>query len=134
MSTRTGGRFPSESKVALLGAVVLFGSLALVSAGGGAEEPREGLGELSFEEIVVLARGSEVGFYMWGGSDTINAWIDGFVSDRMGAVYDIDVERVPMDAAVFVNRLFTEMQAGQDTGTIDLVWINGENFRNARDA
>ncbi|MCG8481121.1 MAG: ABC transporter substrate-binding protein, partial [Spirochaetales bacterium] len=50
------------------------------------------------------------------------------------ALYDIDVERVPMDAAVFVNRLFTEMQAGQDTGTIDLVWINGENFRNARDA
>ena len=39
-----------------------------------------------------------------------------------------------MDASVFVNRLLTEKQAGQSRGTIDLVWINGENFRTARQA
>lgn len=88
----------------------------------------------TFEERVDSARGSTVTFYMWGGSAQINEWIDGFVAHRMDELYGIDVERVPMDAAVFVNKLRTEKEAGKEEGVIDLVWINGENFRNAREA
>lgn len=87
-----------------------------------------------FEEVIESARGTTVSFFMWGGSDMINAWIDGFVSDRMRELYDIEVDRVPMDAAVFVNKLLTELQAGRQVGTTDLMWINGENFRNAKEA
>jgi putative spermidine/putrescine transport system substrate-binding protein len=101
---------------------------------GSAEERGEDLTTLAFEEIVERARGSEVRFYMWGGSETVNGWIDGFVTEEMERRYGIAVVRVPMDAAVFVNKLLTEKQAGRDRGTIDLLWINGENFRNAREA
>ena len=87
-----------------------------------------------FDEVIESARGTTVSFFMWGGSDTVNAWIDGFVSDRMLQLYAIEVDRVPMDAAVFVNKLLTERQAGRAVGTIDLMWINGENFRNAKQA
>lgn len=115
--------------------VALFPVMApYVSASGTAERDQENLRERSFEEIEQLAQGTEVRFYMWGGSDTVNSWIDGYVSQRMAERYDITVERVPMDASVFVNKLLTEKQALRETGTIDLMWINGENFRNARQA
>ncbi len=89
---------------------------------------------MTWEEIVDAAQGSEVTFYMWGGSTEINSWIDMTVATGLKDSYDIDLKRVPMDASVFVNKLLTEKQAGREQGVIDLVWINGENFRNAREA
>ena len=52
----------------------------------------------------------------------------------MNERYDISVERIAEEAEIFVNRLITERQANRDRGSIDLVWINGENFRNAKRA
>lgn len=103
-------------------------------ASGEPEQERIDPLTVPFEEVIESARGTTVSFFMWGGSDMINAWIDGFVSDRMRELYDIEVDRVPMDAAVFVNKLLTELQAGRQVGTTDLMWINGENFRNAKEA
>ena len=71
---------------------------------------------------------------MWGGSAVINDWIDGYVASEVKSRFGIDLVRVPMDAAVFVNKLLTEKQAGKTEGVIDLLWINGENFKNAREA
>ncbi len=87
----------------------------------------------SFDEITADARGREVRFYMWGGSDTVNRWIDGYVTEEMQSRYGIELRRIPMDASLFINKLLTEKQAGREVGTIDLVWINGENFRIARE-
>jgi putative spermidine/putrescine transport system substrate-binding protein len=123
------------SSVLLVLAVVWFSAtVSVLHAGGAPERVQDDLRERSFDEIVDLAAGSEVRFYMWGGSDTVNRWVDGYVSQRMAELYDVTVERVPMDASVFVNKLLTEKQARRETGTIDLMWINGENFRNARQA
>lgn len=85
-----------------------------------------------WKTIVQQARGSEVRFYMYGGWAHVNQWIDGFVADAMKTRYDITVTRVPMNAPVFVNKLITEKMAGRKKGVIDLMWINGENFRNAK--
>ena len=89
---------------------------------------------LSHDQALTEARGTRVNFYMWGGSATINAWIDGYVTKTVKEQFNIELNRVPMDAEVFVNKLLTEKQAGKKTGTMDLVWINGENFKNARQA
>lgn len=89
---------------------------------------------LSYNQALSKARGTRVNFYMWGGSATINAWIDGYVTKTVKEKFDIELNRVPMDAEVFVNKLITEKLAGKKTGTMDLVWINGENFKNARQA
>jgi len=83
-------------------------------------------------EIAAAAKGSTVRFYMWGGSDTINKWVDGYVARRMSELYGVKVQRVPMDAADFINKLVTEKQAGQQQGAMDMLWINGENFKTAK--
>ena len=96
------------------------------------ETPQQG--PLTHDQALTKAQGTQVNFYMWGGSATINAWIDDYVAKSVKERFDIVLKRVPMDAEVFVNKLLTEKQAGKNKGTIDLVWINGENFKNARQA
>ena len=89
---------------------------------------------LSYDQALEKARGTMVNFYMWGGSVTINKWVDGYVAKTLKEKYNIALNMIPMDAAVFVNKLLTEKQAGKKNGTIDVMWINGENFKNAREA
>lgn len=83
-------------------------------------------------EVTAMARGGTVRFHMYGGLSTANRYVDGFVTPELARRYGITLVRVPMDAPVFVNRLLAEKSAGRATGSMDLLWINGENFRNAR--
>jgi len=92
------------------------------------------LPDTPFEQIREQARGTRVNWYMYGGWAHVNAWVDTFVAKEMKQRYDIDLKRVPMDAGVFVNKLLNEKAAEKKTGTIDLLWINGENFKNAKQA
>jgi len=71
---------------------------------------------------------------MWGGSQAINQWIDEEVATGLYEEYGLRLRRVPSEAPVFVNRLMTEKAADRTVGSIDLMWINGENFRRAREA
>lgn len=102
--------------------------VAAVFAGAGntvrAAEPA------GFADLLRQAKGTEVTWFMWGGSTTINSWVDTYVAPALKEKYAISLKRVPADAAVFVNKLLTEKQAGSK-GSMDLVWINGENFKNA---
>ncbi len=120
-------------KAALFLIVILSVSATLLFAGGSGKEETNWL-ERSFEEIEKAATSTKVTFYMWGGSSIINEWVDSYVGKELRKRYDITLERVPMDASIFVNKLLTEKQAGKKTGTIDLLWINGENFKNAMEA
>lgn len=88
----------------------------------------------AFRAMEQRAQGSTVRFFMYGGFANVNKWIDGWVASELKKRHGITLERVPMDAAVFVNRLLAEKSAGREQGTMDLLWINGENFRNARKA
>ena len=103
-----------------------------VFAAGGTEVGPE-IASMSFEELEEVARGSKVRFYMWGGSTQINAWVDSVVGGYLRERYDMELMRVPADASVFVNRLLSEKEAGRDPGVMDILWINGENFKNARE-
>jgi putative spermidine/putrescine transport system substrate-binding protein len=84
--------------------------------------------------IVDMARGGEVNWFMWGGADNINA----YVSDYLGAIlrdkYGVKLNRVGVDDTVaVVNIVLGEKEAGvTDKGTVDLIWINGENFRSMK--
>ena len=86
--------------------------------------------EAAFAELLGQAKGSEVKWFMWGGSTTVNSWVDGYVAPTVKEKFGITLKRVPADAAVFVNKLLAEKQAG-GKGSMDLLWINGENFKNA---
>ncbi len=80
------------------------------------------------------AKGTTVNFYMWGGDDRINTWVDTVVANSMKEDYGIKVNRVPMGPDEYLNKLIGEKQANKQEGSIDMVWINGENFRTARQA
>jgi len=90
--------------------------------------------EAPFAQIQQQARGSQVRWYMFGGWAHVNTWVDTYVAAEMKKRFDIELVRVPMDAGIFVNKLLSEKAAGKKSGNIDLLWINGENFKNAREA
>lgn len=87
---------------------------------------------LSRDKLLQTARGTTVRFAMWGGDERINRWIDTFVASRMKERYGVALERIPMDAVVFITKLSNEKKAGKTDGSIDLLWINGENFARAK--
>lgn len=79
--------------------------------------------------ILAEARGQTVYFNAWAGSDTINAYIK-WAGDEVKARYGITLEHVKItDTAEVVKRVRDEVAAGKQDGSVDLVWINGENFR-----
>ncbi len=89
-----------------------------------------------FAEVEAMAKGGTVNFFMWGGSDTINAYVSDVVGAAMKADHDITLNRVGIsDAADIVNTVLAEKEAGvTDAGSVDLIWINGENFRAMKQA
>lgn len=88
----------------------------------------------TYEAVVTQAKATEVNFYMWGGDEGINRYIDDYIAPRLKESYDIELNRVPMDTAEFIRQLSLDREAGRNEGTIDLIWINGDNFRNAKEA
>ncbi len=82
-----------------------------------------------WDSVLSAARGQTVNWYMWGGSDSINAYVDKFYGETLQDRYGITLNRVPVaDAADFVNQVLSEKEAGVTDGAVDVMWINGENF------
>jgi putative spermidine/putrescine transport system substrate-binding protein len=87
----------------------------------------------NFEEVIKNGSNSTVRFVMWGGSSAVNKWVDTYVAPEVKKKYNITLVRVPADASVFVNKLLSEKNAGSVKGSMDIIWINGENFKNAKE-
>lgn len=70
-----------------------------------------------------------------GGDTAINRYLD-WVSGEMKTHYAINLKIVRLaDAADAVKRIQTEAAAGRKTGgSVDLLWVNGENFRTLKEA
>ncbi|WP_245662854.1 ABC transporter substrate-binding protein [Endozoicomonas arenosclerae] len=79
------------------------------------------------------ARGQTVYFNAWGGSQQINDYIR-WAAQQVQKRYGIELKQVKVtDTADVVSRILAEKQAGRDTGgTVDIIWINGENFRSMK--
>lgn len=88
--------------------------------------------QTDWDELVEMAEGAEVGMYTWGGDQGVNQYIDDYVVPMLKENYDITLNRYPMDIQDTLSKLMTEKQAGRQSGTADIIWINGENFRNAK--
>jgi putative spermidine/putrescine transport system substrate-binding protein len=89
---------------------------------------------LSWHEAVEAARGQTVDWYMWGGFPAVNSYVNGYLASELKEKYDINLRQVPVkDIAEVVSKLVVEKQAGKDNnGSVDLMWINGENFRTCK--
>ena len=82
-----------------------------------------------WQHILQRAQGQTVYWNAWGGDERINAYI-AWVGEQVAERYGIQLEHVKIsDAASVVTRVLAEKTAGRDDdGSVDLIWINGENF------
>ncbi|MEM1253295.1 MAG: ABC transporter substrate-binding protein [Cyanobacteria bacterium P01_H01_bin.21] len=106
-------------------------ALAASCASNTPATPRLNPTSVTWDQVVERARGTTVNWAMWGGSDQTNAYVDGWVASELQTKYGVMLNRVPLtDTVEAVNKVVGEVQAGlTETGSIDLIWINGENFR-----
>lgn len=90
----------------------------------------------SWDDVLAAADGTTVNWFMWGGSDTINENVDTDIGGPLLEKYNITLNRVPTtDTADVVNKVLDEFAAGVNTGgSVDLIWINGENFKTLKEA
>jgi putative spermidine/putrescine transport system substrate-binding protein len=105
--------------------LVLIVTLVAASPAGAADD---------WDDLVKRARGQTVDWFMWGGFPATNGYVNGYVAPRVKELYGITLRQVPVkDIADVVGKLLVEKQAGRASGgEVDLMWINGENFRTCK--
>ena len=83
-----------------------------------------------WQSVLSTARGQTLDLYMWGGSSEINRFVDRTYGPVLRDRYGITLNRIPVaDTVDAVNIVLAELQAGKtDGGSVDAIWINGENF------
>jgi len=119
--------------------VLLIAVLIVSAFSTGMAQDGELLGEVpgyeSWADVLAAVEGTTVNFFMWGGSDTINSNVDADIGDPVLEQYGITLNRVPIaDTSDAINKVLDEAAANVEEGTIDLIWLNGENFRTLKDA
>lgn len=135
---RVSGPISVSPRRTLAAAVALLMSVALAACGAsevGSPPAAPPAATEGFAGIMNAARGQTVRFWMYGGDDKVNAYVDDLVAPaarRLG----VRLERVPItDTADAVQRVVAERRAGKTSGgAVDLIWINGENFAAGRKA
>jgi len=87
----------------------------------------------NWQQTLDKARGQTVYFNAWGGSQPINDYLR-WANKRLQADYGVTLKHVKVaDIAETTQRILAEKVAGKSTeGSVDLVWINGENFRSMK--
>lgn len=127
-----------NGRVSVLAGAMVAGILAAAGhahadSGGSRDWSRDWHGAIWDDEtwggVVDAAVGQTVYFHAWGGSESINAYLD-WASEVVADRYDIDLRHVRVsNTADVVGTVLAEKAAGRDDdGAVDLVWINGENF------
>ena len=106
---------------------LLLGAAALLATSFAAlsDEPKPA----DWTAVLDEARGETVYWNAWGGSENINAYIE-WAGAELSERYGVKVVHVKLeDTASAVATVVAEKAAGKnDAGTVDLIWINGENF------
>lgn len=126
-------------------AVAVVASLALSAslfgcAGGSASssasteaDAADSIDYSDWDAVLEAAKGQTVTFYGWGGSEPRNTWIESSLVPALKEKYDITLDLVGMDINDILTQLSGDKQAGSAEGTIDFIWINGENFYTAKE-
>jgi putative thiamine transport system substrate-binding protein len=96
--------------------------------GAAALLPLAGRAAAAWDATLREARGQTVMFDAWAGSERINAYLQ-WAAAELERTRGLRLEHVKIaDTAEAVQRIRAEKAAGRSAGSIDMVWINGENF------
>ncbi|PFG19149.1 ABC transporter substrate-binding protein [Serinibacter salmoneus] len=123
---------PARARATITGGV----ATALVLAACAAPAPQASEPARAFSEIMAEAEaeGQVVDLWMWGGDERGNAYVDDVLAPA-AADLGVTLRRVPLaDTRDAIRRVLAEHAAGSTAGSVDLVWVNGDNFATAQQA
>ena len=125
----------SRTSRSLSAALALALLAAACGGGSGSDVAADVPDPTDWDAVLAAAEGTTLDLHMWGGSTEISAFVDDTYGARL-AELGITLNRVPLsDTADAVNAVLGELEAGVDAdGSVDLIWINGENFATMRQA
>lgn len=112
---------------------ILLILMLLLTACGSTEVHKNLSAYNNWEQVLEDGKDQEVTILMWGGNEGINQYMDTFVAQKLKSLYGITLKRVPMNAPDYLAKLLNEKKNGVTDGTADLLWINAENFRTAKE-
>ena len=124
--------------------VAVLGTLALTACGSSTATKQSGTGASAtvqpsgsapadFAATLAAAKGQTVNWYMYGGDDTLNTFVNGFVKTKLAAL-GVTLNQVKItDTVTAVNKVLADKQAGSPS-SVDAIWINGENFATGKQA
>ncbi|WP_224744425.1 ABC transporter substrate-binding protein [Chryseoglobus sp. 28M-23] len=125
------GHHPARAGLAASLTLGLVATLAACSAEAGASSEQS---YESWDEVVAAAEGQTVKLWMYGGDEQGNAYVND-VLVLAAAEQGVTLEQVPIaDTPDALNRILSEVQAGETDGEVDLVWVNGNNFGTGKEA
>ncbi len=88
----------------------------------------------TWDEVVAAAEGQTVKLWMYGGDEQGNRYVNDVLVPA-AAELGVTLEQVPIaDTPDALNRILSEVQAGETDGEVDLVWVNGNNFGTGKEA
>ncbi len=111
-----------------------LGVVALAGCGSSSAGVRAELG--SWDTVLAQAEGQTVSWYMYGGDDALNTFVTGYVTDALREL-GVTLKQVEVtDTSDAINKVLGETQAGRtdDGGSVDAIWVNGENFATGKQA
>ncbi len=121
-----------------LGTLLALAAVGLVACSG-VPAPAPGgassAAALPWPQVQEQARGQTVDLWMYGGDQLGNAYVDDVLAPA-AQERGVTLRRVPVaDTADALNRVLSQLRADPgDAGSVDLVWVNGENFRSGQQA
>ena len=107
----------------LIAAAVALGLSATAAQAADAPDPTD------WPSVVEEAKGQTVYWHAWGGEPRINDYIN-WAGSRIEELYGVELVHVKVsDTGSVVSQVLDEKTAGTvEGGSVDLIWINGENF------
>lgn len=107
---------------------ILFGCIATMVCRGTAIDLE------NWAAIEEEARGQTVYWNAWGGDTLVNRYIN-WATAEVKKRYGVKARHVKLsDTAEAVSRVLAEKSAGRDKdGSVDVIWINGENFASLKE-
>lgn len=126
--------FISKRKIAVVGGLSAL-LLLVTGCAAATSEPAASNSAQTWDQVLQKAKGQTVNWYMYGGDDRLNSYVTGYVA-QAAAKLGVTVNEVKItDTVDAVNKVLGEKQAGKTTGgSVDLIWLNGENFATGKQA
>lgn len=117
-------------------ALLCGAALAATGCSVATPPPAPGPDPADWPAVLAAARGQTLDWYMYTGDEAVNQVVQDYVAPRLANEFGVRLDVVSVaDTGDAVNKVLSERQAGRaGSGTVDAIWLNGENFATGKQA